>query len=157
MKLYFTKIIFYVVFIVFIVFIIFIVFIVFTVFVVFRVLKMEIFAKECIKKYNNQQTENAVHAEEERFVFGVFITINQNNRIVGCLGTINKKKEVELYSNIKRFSILSAFYDDRYLPLNLNENYEIIITVAENLSVSKLTNNNNQYAIGENKQCVLLT
>ena len=59
---------------------------------------------------------------------GVFVTLNQNNRLRGCIGNLTSSQE--LYLTIRDMAVESAVDDPRFAPLKLAELKEIKIEIS---------------------------
>lgn len=80
----------------------------------------------------------------------VFITININNELRGCIGTLDNDNTI--FENINKYSLASAFRDPRFEPMNHNDiqNCTIYITLLEPKYKLQegLTQYMNEYMIG---------
>ncbi|OED30053.1 AmmeMemoRadiSam system protein A [Methanosphaera sp. WGK6] len=59
---------------------------------------------------------------------GVFVTLNKNNNLRGCIGTF--EAEEPLYKEVQEMAIYSAFYDNRFNMLQLEEIDDIEIEIS---------------------------
>lgn len=64
--------------------------------------------------YNDHQI---IEMKDTDLNFPIFLTWNYNNKLRGCLGTFNS---LNLISGIKQYTLLSAFKDKRFYPIDAN-------------------------------------
>ena len=80
----------------------------------------------------------------------LFITITLNNRLRGCIGTLQNHDNI--FNNIYKYSIASAFQDSRFEPMNNIEirDCKLYITLLEqkNRLENGLPQYMNEYSIG---------
>ncbi len=59
---------------------------------------------------------------------GVFVTLEKEGKLRGCVGYIEPIKP--LYQGVIENAVAAGFYDDRFLPLSLNELGNIIVEIS---------------------------
>jgi AmmeMemoRadiSam system protein A len=85
--------------------------------------------QEYIQYKSTNITENDYIPIELSSKKACFVTLKTfDNRLRGCIGTIAPRYS-NLFTEIIKNAISSAFFDHRFPPLNQNELYEIDITV----------------------------
>jgi len=87
------------------------------------------FARSIIlNKFNNSQILELSNSKIYDEKFGVFVTINKNNKLRGCVGFVSGVKSLK--ESIKYMAIKSAFEDNRFVPLTIEEISEIKIEIS---------------------------
>lgn len=69
---------------------------------------------------------------------GSFVTLRKHDRLRGCIGKFNA--DYELYKVVHDVAILSAFHDDRFPPVYLDEIDEIDIEISILTPFKKINN-----------------
>ena len=59
---------------------------------------------------------------------GVFITLKKNNNLRGCIGIINSSNKI--INNIHNYTIMSAFNDNRFKPVNIKEITDLSYSIS---------------------------
>jgi hypothetical protein len=71
---------------------------------------------------------------------GAFVTLNKGNKLRGCIGKFHV--DYELYKVVHDVALLSAFQDNRFPPVQLDEMNDIDIEISILTSFKKITDVN---------------
>lgn len=87
-------------------------------------------ARKCIKaKLDNRQPQiKAFFSENLKKPSGVFVTLNKNDRLRGCIGYV--EGITSLQNAIEEMSIAAAFEDPRFSPLEKEELKDLDIEIS---------------------------
>lgn len=79
-----------------------------------------------IEEINIDNLDEEVKSELKQ-KHGVFVTIRKKGELRGCIGTL---AEDEIWKQVQKYAVFSAFNDPRFKPLELSELPEISVEVS---------------------------
>jgi AmmeMemoRadiSam system protein A len=85
-------------------------------------------ARSSIEEYNNNWSPSSTDSKVLKSHCGAFVTLHKNGRLRGCIGKFNP--DYPLYLVIKDVAILSAYHDNRFPQIELEEMTDIDIEIS---------------------------